>query len=448
MAEDNSGNSSRKKRSAPASVCANPLYPCAMAGAASALAGISDMGVVIHGSSGCYYYADMAVPDTLHSTFIVQDEVIFGSAERLTEIVESVSKLYNRIAVINTCVPSVMGEDIKEILADYDTICVDAPGFIGYFDEGWRLAAKELAESIKFENSKNEDSNTHSTIEKSSTRARIADSAIGAKSADSVNVDGVCSLDPFYKGNLNEAGRLLNLCGLKTAAVFCHDTYESIAHPSPYSVSVNPDYNCADIINTRAFEHDRKSRSSDSLLGLENVLKTFEELSDKMSDNDVDISRIESECEETDEILEKAGDRYLRRYDPPRVAVYSTHAYTEFACEMLTEYLDAEILHAAARNTPPTISSYSQGSDENPYNITDICDLHMIKETLSATDFDLIIGSSFEHAAFPDSAFVAMTFPIRHRKMIYDRPLAGIQGALYLMDEVLEALENGAKNSN
>ena len=72
----------------------------------------------------------------------------------------------------------------------------------------------------------------------------------------------------------------------------------------------------------------------------------------------------------------------------------------------------------------------------------------MIKETLSATDFDLIIGSSFEHAAFPDSAFVAMTFPIRHRKMIYDRPLAGIQGALYLMDEVLEALENGAKNSN
>ena len=440
MAKDNTrdtGNSAvPKKKGRQSAVCANPLYPCAMTGAASALAGISDMGVIIHGSSGCYYYADMAVPDTLQSTFIVQDEVIFGSAERLTEIVESVSKLYNKIAVINTCVPSVMGEDIKVILADYDTICVDAPGFIGYFDEGWRLAVRELADSIPINNS-----NTNKN-------APLTDLSKDSKGNIRVNIDGVCSMDPFHKGSLIEATRLLNLCGLKTAAVFCHDTYESITHPSPYSVSVNPDYNCADVMNRRLNADARNSTGS--LLGPDNVLKTFEELSDRLTGTDdagidIDISKIESECEETDEILTKEGDRYLRRHDPPRVAVYSTYAYTEFACDMIANYMDGEIVHAAARNNPPD-SDLNGG--ENPYNIGGICTLHQIKEILYKKDFDLIIGSSFEHAAFPDSAFVGLTFPIRHRKMLYDRPVAGIQGALYLMDEISETLENGAKKSN
>lgn len=444
MAKDNTrdtGNSAvPKKKGRQSAVCANPLYPCAMTGAASALAGISDMGVIIHGSSGCYYYADMAVPDTLHSTFIVQDEVIFGSAERLTEIVDSVSKLYNKIAVINTCVPSVMGEDIKEILADYDTICIDAPGFIGYFDEGWKLAVRELADSIPINNS-NTNTNTN-------TNAPVTDLSKDSKGNIRVNIDGVCSMDPFHKGSLIEATRLLNLCGLKTAAVFCHDTYESITHPSPYSVSVNPDYNCADVMNRRLNADARNSTGS--LLGPDNVLKTFEELSDRLTETadagiDIDISKIESECEETDEILTKEGDRYLRRHDPPRVAVYSTYAYTEFACDMIANYMDGEIVHASARNNP-TYSDLNGG--ENPYNIDGICSLHRIKEILSKKDFDLIIGSSFEHAAFPDSAFVGLTFPIRHRKMLYDRPVAGIQGALYLMDEISETLENGNKKSN
>jgi nitrogenase molybdenum-iron protein alpha/beta subunit len=36
--------------------CDNPLWPCAMTGAAACLAGFRGMSVVIHGSSGCYYY--------------------------------------------------------------------------------------------------------------------------------------------------------------------------------------------------------------------------------------------------------------------------------------------------------------------------------------------------------------------------------------------------------
>ena len=36
--------------------CGTPLWPCAMTGAAACLAGFEGISVVIHGSSGCYYY--------------------------------------------------------------------------------------------------------------------------------------------------------------------------------------------------------------------------------------------------------------------------------------------------------------------------------------------------------------------------------------------------------
>ena len=63
--------------------CENPLWPCAMTGAASCLAGFRGLKVVIHGSSGCYYYPATLLHAPLHGTFILEHEVIFGSEDRL-----------------------------------------------------------------------------------------------------------------------------------------------------------------------------------------------------------------------------------------------------------------------------------------------------------------------------------------------------------------------------
>ncbi len=66
--------------------CTTPLWPCGMTGAVACLAGIPDLAVVIHGSSGCFFYPQSLLPVPLFSTFIHEREVIFGSLDRLTEV--------------------------------------------------------------------------------------------------------------------------------------------------------------------------------------------------------------------------------------------------------------------------------------------------------------------------------------------------------------------------
>ena len=49
-------------------LCTNPVWPCAMTGACSVLAGFSGLNVLIHGSSGCYYYQRSLLKVPLFST--------------------------------------------------------------------------------------------------------------------------------------------------------------------------------------------------------------------------------------------------------------------------------------------------------------------------------------------------------------------------------------------
>ena len=370
-------------------LCTNPLLPCAMTGAASALAGISDLGVIIHGSSGCYIYADMAIPDSLYSTFIVQDEVIFGTGERLCEVVESISQLYKKIAVVNTCVPSIMGEDIPEILSDYDVISVDVAGFKGDFDSGWKSAIKAL-------------------------------NPVCDETKEAVNIEGICSLDPFYRGNLNEAKRLLNLAEIPIGTTFFHDTYNCTKNPSKYSISANPDYDTG--VAEKSFD----------ILGLTATENAFSKLSEIFQDTDLDA--VLSLTEEADEILTKAGDKFLRKYDPPRAAVFSTGSYTEFACNILVKYMDADIVCAGARNRDITTEAGLKSDMINH--------LRPIKSAIERENPDIIIGSSFEYAKFPKVPFVGLTFPIRHIKMLSHRPVSGPEGSLYFMESVINSLKS------
>lgn len=365
----------------------NPVWPCAMVGAASCLAGFTELGVIIHGSCGCYNYAEMAVPDPLNCTYLVEEEIVFGTEERLRVVAEAVSRIYDEIAVINTCVPSIMGEDISEFLDDFNAIIVDLPGFLGDFDNGYKRALDAL--DVKTD-----------------------------REREGINIEGICSIDPFAKGNLLEAKRLLNLAGLKPASVFCHDTLASARTPAEYGISANPDY----------------SREGDtypgSILGLENLTETFEAIQDQFPEADID--RVIYEAEEADERITKACDKFLRRNDPPAVTIFATGSYTDFSIGILKKYLDAEICFAGIRNqgtiSDPTVPSGTA------------TDIRKIREKISGEKPDLIVGSSFEHAISPTTPFIGMTFPQRSRVMLHNKPLAGIEGSLAFIEDVLNSL--------
>jgi nitrogenase molybdenum-iron protein alpha/beta subunit len=364
--------------------CLNPVWPCALTGAVTALSGFSGIAVVIHGSSGCYFYPATLLHHDLHSTFLVEQEVIFGTSERLVEVVKDLSRTYKKVAVVNSCVPSVLGEDVRDILSEYNIIFVDSPGFTGDFESGYLCAVKDLPVCIR-------------------------------KGTENVNIDGINLIDPFARGNQREAERLLLLMGVSAGTIFCHDSYESLGSTAEFSVTVNPDL-------TAGYGDELGS-----LLGLPSIRKTVQALADLFCN--AETREIETEILVVEERITKAADKYLKRFDPPSVAIFSTCSYSGFAAATLQHYLDADIVYCGSRNEPRI-------SCPNALHVTS---LEIIEAAIREHTPDLVLGSTFERSVSGNAAFVGLTPPIRGEFRLSSKPLAGTEGELVFMEDILNA---------
>ena len=367
--------------------CTNPLWPCAMVGAAAAMAGLDGAGVIIHGASGCYFYADSVIPDPVNCTYLVEDEVIFGTGDRLQEVAEALMPFSEKIVVINSCVPATIGEDLAPYCAGSDALIIDAPGYCGDMMDGYRLALAALPTKID-------------------------------PTREGVNIDGLISTDPFAAGNRMEAERLLACSGIPVAARYCNDTLVSALRPAEMTVTALPDVASG------------IGQSVGSLCGLDAIEKTFSALQEEFPD--ADCSPVMDICEETEELVVKACDRYLRVNDPPRVALFGIAGYMDMAATLLTTFMEAEICGAGARNRPPEDSVCTWAPD-----------LGTVKQIIVEGEPDLIIGSRYEATLAPGVPFVQTTIPIRKHSMLCHRPLIGTEGVLWLIESVVNAGKEG-----
>jgi nitrogenase molybdenum-iron protein alpha/beta subunit len=354
-----------------------------MTGAVACLAGIPDLAVVIHGSSGCFFYPQSLLPVPLFSTCIGEREVIFGSLDRLAGVLASVPPSYQKIAVVTTCVPAILGEEIREVL-DERTILVDSPGFAGQMEEGYGRGLAALDPEA-------------------------------APGAEGVNTAGFNLLDPFSPGNLLEAGRLLSLAGVPAGTRIPLDRLDRISRCGPWTVTVNPDLpsGAGEVLG--------------NLLGLPALERVFSRIADRFPE--ADIGPVLAEASRAEERIQRAADKYLRRFDPPRAALFGGLAYAAFAAEALRRYLDADILVIGSRN----------GIRPTPFRVREMAQAGGIQEFLSGERPDLVAGSSFEKSAWPEAAFVGLTPPLRGQVLLRSRALAGIEGTLSFMEEVLNA---------
>ncbi|MDO9550364.1 MAG: nitrogenase component 1 [Methanoregula sp.] len=362
--------------------CTNPLWPCAMTGAAACLAGFEGMTVVIHGSSGCYYYPTTLLHAPLHGTFILEHEIIFGSEDRLNEVIGGLSGRGKRIAVITTCVPAILGEDIRSMLEKHDVILVDSPGFSGDVEAGYKNALSMLEPRI--------------------------DSGVRG-----VNIDGACLFDPFSTGNVQEITRLLAMARIPVGTVFAHDRLDKVQHASRYTIGTNEDFGsgigeyCGGTLGFRALE------------------ATFKRLAEVFGD--VDTDRIFLEIEQQEERVVRACDKFLLRFDPPSVAIFSGFSYALHVAETLERYLDADICCIGSRNAPGA----------SKYPVEPVTGLDGVRSLIGQYNPDLVMGSSFERSACDGRSFSGITPPLRGTVRLAPTPFAGIHGTLSLVEQVL-----------
>ena len=364
--------------------CTNPVWPCAMTGATATLAGFSDLCVIIHGSSGCYYYPKSLLKVPLFSTYLLESEIVFGTIDRLHEVVAEVAATGKPVAVVNTCVPALTGEDLRTAFSDTAAIFVDSPGFSGNVEEGAAQAFAALA-------------------------PQVSDLRSG------VNIDGINLLDLFWRGNLHEAERLLGLLQIPVAVRFCRDSYANLRMgAAPFTVSANFSY------------AGGVGENLGSLLFLD-LPGTVAKLQEQFPDADTDA--VLTEWKRAEDQIYYSCDKYLRKYNPPVVAVAAQESYAVFAKAMMERYFGSDVPVVIARNRDAKIVPVSVNSVE-------------INTAFSAAEPDLILGSTFETVACRRAAFSGITPPDRSRISIAARPLAGIEGGLVLMEGALNALMN------
>jgi nitrogenase molybdenum-iron protein alpha/beta subunit len=355
-----------------------------MTGAAACLAGFEGMSVIIHGSSGCYYYPTTLLRAPLHGTFILENEVIFGSEDRLREVIGQLAGSGNRIAVITTCVPAILGEDIQALLAEHDALFVDSPGFAGDAEAGYRKALQLLLPQA-------------------------------GGTAEGVNIDGICLLDPFYKGNLQEIRRLLGMASIPVATVFCRDNLAHIRSSASCTIGTNDDFLSG------------VGENLGGTLGFATLKRTFERLADRFDGADIDP--VLRELSQQEEEVVRVCDKYLRRFDPPSVVIFSGASYAGFAARALRQYLDAEVSFTGLRNSgslPGLPSGLIRGQKE-------------ARSIIEQYNPDLVIGSSFERTVKGNRAFLGITPPLRGVVRLAPVPLAGINGTLFFVEQVLNA---------
>ncbi len=356
-----------------------------MVGAVAALSAYDGLGVVVHGSSGCWFYPSSLLRVDLGCTDLSSADAVLGAEKRVRATVEAMLPRYRAVAVVNTCVPGIAGEDLAGALGDLPVTVVDAPGFIGGAWAGHERAIAALGP--------------------------VVDEANGG-----VGIDGLSPLDPFARGNLFEIERILRLAGATPGARFAGGPCESLCRAAPVSVVANP-----------AFAAGPGERAGD-LLGLDAVLATIGRLADR--DDRVDVGPVAAECAAAEERCVHACDKYLRRHDPPRAALFGEGAYVAAAGRLLDRYLGADCAVLGYRDGPP-------GPDHLGTVRAD--DLGSVEEALARADPDLVLGSSFEQRLRPEAAFVPLAPPLRGRWRLAATPCVGVEGVLALVEAVLNA---------
>jgi nitrogenase molybdenum-iron protein beta chain len=143
----------------------DPVLGCALEGVAGIVAGIQDVGLVIHSPQGCAATVAMAFDSheidftrrKVACTRLFESDIIMGASEKLINLIMETDRTFKNkaIFVVGTCAADIIGENIeglcRQIQAEISAklIPIVAGGFRGNIYDGMELGLKALLPLIK-----------------------------------------------------------------------------------------------------------------------------------------------------------------------------------------------------------------------------------------------------------------------------------------------------------
>jgi len=192
-----------------------PRYLCSLGGASATITAIPGAIPILHSASGCAgnfawtqnggsglqvggYCGSLTTP----SSNMQENEVVFGGEERLREQIQNTLEVMegDLYFVVTGCVPEMIGDDIFAVINDFNKqgapiIGASTGGFRGNSYWGYDLVLQALIKDY---------------LEPGLPKTK-----------GKVNLWGVVPyMDPFWRGNIEGARRLLELLGLEVNSFF------------------------------------------------------------------------------------------------------------------------------------------------------------------------------------------------------------------------------------
>ncbi len=433
-------------------------YLCSLGGAAATITALPGAIPILHSASGCAgnfawtqnggsglqvggYCGSLTVP----CSNMQESEVVFGGEERLREQISNTVKVMDGdlYFVVTGCVPEMIGDDIFAVVNDFcdegvPIIGASTGGFRGNSYWGYDLVLQALFKDY---------------LEKGLPKVK-----------GKVNLWGVVPyMDPFWRGNLTGARRLLELLGLEVNTFFTPDsTLESVkkAGEAELNVVISDIYGQG---GARLFEERHgtpfltqplpvgPSASSEFLHAVGTQLSLPESLIEQV---------IDGEKQRYYKILEPLTDCWndldLQRYAVVVGDGNYAPALTRFLADDLGWLPELTVCTDQVREDEQQllanrVARLSSGFTTNLVFETDTSEVvnHLNRhwprsrgqKYYNAFSPAFVVGSSLERelASSIGAPHLSVTFPVTNRAVL-DRGYTGFDGGLRLTEDLLSAV--------
>ncbi|MFB3764761.1 MAG: nitrogenase component 1 [Methanotrichaceae archaeon] len=424
----------------------SPKYSCALGGVLNAANNIYRVVPIIHAGPGCgqnqnfnSYSAGSQGTGYLGGTLtpssnITEKEVVFGGEGRLREQIESTLELIDGdlFVVMTGCIPSLIGDDTSSVVGDfkkqgYPIISVNSAGFLGSSYYGYELFLEAVIDQL----------------------LKPSDGVVKG----SVNILGIVPyMDLFWRGDLNEIKRVLELLGLSVNVIFGDFGGVENLRKIP---SAELNIVLSPWVGVRIAELLKEKFGTSYVIapipsGIRDTSNFLRTISEKLAlPQDLVDSVIQNEERETYKYLDLAADMTTTFSSALPFAVISNSANAIKLTRFLANEAGFTPSLVVIDDNPPlevrdTIIGYFNGlASVIPPKIIFEVDSYKIRQELKKTNFNLLLSSSQERyfAADLKAGHLTASFPTANR-MYITRSYAGYRGGITLLEDVLSIFIN------